>query len=144
MRKMIWLVLLAATTTIAVAQPNRGDRERRGPRGNMEERFIEVLDLSEDQQQEIKSLRVAHVKAVKENRDALRLKMVSLENEATNESPNSGTIDQLTSEIGALQTKLLKARIGHQIEVRSKLDDEQKIKFDQMHRKLRQGRGKMH
>ncbi len=137
--------MLAATTTIAVAQHGHGrerdrDRDHRGPHGDRREMMVRALELTDEQQEAIEDLRVAHAKAVKADQDALRLKMVQLQSETTEESPNKSDIDQLTDEIGALQTNLLKARVSHKMEVRAVLDDEQKIKFDQMHRK-RQHRG---
>ncbi len=137
---MIWLVMVATTTTIALGQHGHGrgqdrDRDHREHRGDREERMVRTLDLTDEQQEAIEDLRVAHAKAVKADQDALRLKMVQLRSETTEESPNKSDIDQLTDEIGALQTNLLKARVSHKMEVRAILDDEQKIKFDQMHRK---------
>ncbi|MEM9325307.1 MAG: periplasmic heavy metal sensor [Bacteroidota bacterium] len=142
MKKMIWLVVLAATTTMAVAQPHQRRGEPQRQRGDRQERFIERLELTDAQQEAIEALRVDHMKSTKGDRDALRLKMVQLESEATNESPNTAEIDQLTTEIGGLQTQLLKARVSHQIEIRAQLDDDQKMKFDQLHRKRREGRGR--
>lgn len=57
MRKLLTtLLLLAATVTFAFAQP--GQRGERGPRGERGENLLEELDLSQEQQEQIKAIRM--------------------------------------------------------------------------------------
>lgn len=50
------LLLLAATVTFAFAQPDQ--RGERGPRGERGENLLEELDLSQEQQEQIKAIRM--------------------------------------------------------------------------------------
>ncbi|MDW3192618.1 MAG: periplasmic heavy metal sensor [Cytophagales bacterium] len=115
-------------------QRNRARGERSG---HLRERGIAMLNLTDAQKDQMKMMRIAHEKAIKSDQQTLKLKMVELSNLVANDDPSEQEVSKLTDEIGGLQTALLKAQIAHRIEVRTILDEEQKLKFDKM--KLRRG-----
>ena len=50
-------------------------------------------------------------------------------------------VDALVSEIGTLRTKMMIEKVNHRLNVRSVLNEEQKIKFDS-HKPMCEGKGK--
>ena len=86
------------------------------------------LDLTDEQQQQMKDLRLAHLKKTSETQSQMKIKKAELEAAIKSEK----SVDQLIDEIGKLENKLLEARIKHRIDMRNVLDDDQKIVFDQM------------
>ena len=100
----------------------------RGDRPGISER----LDLSDDQQIKFDALKVTHIKSTQELHDQLREKQVKLDGMLNDDKIDQKAVDNLVKEIGGAKTELMKARISHKIEVRSLLNDEQKIKFDMM------------
>lgn len=137
MKTLLLLTLAVFITTTAFSQ--RGPNESRldPDKGERHMRGLDRLGLNEDQKEQIDGLKVKHRQSTKEDRDALKLKRVELENNATDESPDLKAIDKITDEIGRLQTALLKSKIAHRIEVRGLLTDEQKLEFDNMKRHKR-------
>lgn len=124
----------------AIAQSQRDQRgERKGnhEREHNRERGMAMLNLTDAQKEQMKLLRLEHAKATKSDQQTLKLKMVELSNLVANDDPENKEVNKLTDEIGSLRTSLFKAQIAHRIEVRSILDEEQKIKFDKT--KLRRG-----
>lgn len=135
MKKTLLILIIGLCTLGTMAQPHRGERGRHGgdhDREHRREKGMAMLNLTDAQKEEIKMLRIEHEKAIKNDQQTLKLKRVELSNLVANDDPNQKDVNRLTDEIGGLQTALLKAQIAHRIEVRTLLDDEQKLKFDKM------------
>ncbi len=135
MKRTFLILLISVCTLGAMAQPHQGQRGRHGEghdRGHKREKGMAMLNLTDAQKDQMKLLRIEHEKAIKSDQQTLKLKMVELSNLVANDDPNQKNVNQLTDDIGGLQTALLKAQINHRIEIRSLLDDEQKLKFDKM------------
>lgn len=135
MKRTFLILLIGVCTLGAMAQPNQGQRSRHGEdrdRGHRGDRVMAMLDLTDAQKDEMKLLRIEHQKAIKSDQQTLKLKMVELSNLVSNDNPGTKDVNRLTDEIGGLQTALLKAQIAHRIEVRTILNEEQKLKFDKM------------
>ena len=129
MKKTFLILLIGICTLGAIAQPHhRGEHGREHKR----ERGMAMLNLTDAQKDQMKMMRIEHEKAIKSDQQTLKLKMVELSNLIANDEPSEKAINQLTDEIGGLQTSLLKAEIAHRVEVRTILDEEQKLKFDKM------------
>lgn len=134
MKKTIIILLISVCTMGAMAQPQQGQRGRHGnhDREHKRERGMAMLNLTDAQKDQMKLLRIEHEKTIKSDQQTLKLKMVELSNLVANDDPSEKEVNKLTDEIGGLQTALLKAQIAHRIEVRTILDEEQKLKFDKM------------
>lgn len=130
MKKITFMMALILIGTMSFAQ--RAPRAERGEeRPNKErshERMADHLDLTDEQQQQMKDLRLAHLKKTSETQSQMKIKKAELEAAIKSEK----SVDQLIDEIGKLENKLLEARIKHRIDMRNVLDDDQKIVFDQM------------
>ena len=131
MKKIMLMMALVLVGTMTFAQRGPRDGGQRGDnRPNREDRkemIAERLDLSDEQQQQIEDLRMAHLKVTSDTKSQLDIKRAELDAAIKAEKP----VDKLIGEIGNLENKLLDARVKHRIAVRNTLNDEQKLKFDQ-------------
>tara|TARA_Y100001949_G_C15908980_1_gene295999 strand:- start:211 stop:657 length:447 start_codon:yes stop_codon:yes gene_type:complete len=131
MKKIMLMMALVLVGTMTFAQRGPRDGGQRGDnRPNREDRkemIAERLDLSDEQQQQIEDLRMAHLKVTSDTKSQLDIKRAELDAAIKAEKP----VDKLIGEIGNLENKLLDARVKHRIAVRNTLTDEQKLKFDQ-------------
>lgn len=136
MKRTVLILLVSSFTIGAIAQDHdgrrKGNRDHRGQHEGRHSKGLALLDLTDAQKEQMKTMRIDHEKAIKSDQQDLKLKMVELGNLVSNDNPNKKRIQTLTDEIGDLQTSLLKAKVNHRIEVRAILDDEQKLKFDKM------------
>jgi len=146
--KKISMILVFAALMVAqlFAQPGQGMRkgqgmpEMRGVDGPGP-RMIEVLDLTVDQQKQMKDLKLKHDKEMIPLR-ADRLKATEeLRLLKAQDKPNLKAINNKIDEVVALKAKIMKARARHQVEVKNILTEEQRLKWEerQMHRKGRKG-----
>lgn len=97
------------------------------------------LDLSEDQETKIEALRLDMQKEMiplHNQLDNLRSELHLL---MTEEKADQGAIDQKIEAMSQLRTKIQKKRTQHHLAVRSILNKEQRVKFDQ--RMLARGNG---
>jgi Spy/CpxP family protein refolding chaperone len=125
------VALLTVGAAIAQQGPRNGNGYGQGNRGNGS--FIcDNLDLTQDQQTKVDALRTAHFKATQEQRDVLAEKQVKLDDLLNDNPIDQKIIEKLVSEISKIQSELMLSRINHKIEMRSLLNDDQKVKFDMM------------
>jgi len=103
--------------------------------------FIESLDLSDEQQQQIETMRTAHMEKMLPMQNELKEKKAHLNTLSTAKVADTKAINSTIDEIGALKVKMMKERESHQQDIRKVLNDEQRIKFD-MHRAHKGGKGK--
>ena len=145
--KLKLLVLAAAiiaTGNLALAQRGDGPRQQRhhmssDGQGMRWERMAEHLDLTDAQQEQIKTLRLSFQEETLPLKNELREKKARMQTLTTAKDANMKGINQLADEMGALRTNLMKKHLAHQQEVRKVLTDEQRIIFDSHHHK-RHGR----
>ena len=143
MKRIVFILMVSVITFGTMAQGpdgRRNDREHSRGRAHGPQKALAMLDLTDAQEEQMKNMRIEHQKSIKGDQQSLKLKMVELSNLVSNDNPDPKQVDRLTDEIGNLQTALFKAQIGHRMEVRTILNEEQKLKFDQM--KLHHGPGK--
>jgi Spy/CpxP family protein refolding chaperone len=69
-------------------------------------------------------------------------KQARLKSLSTVGNPDNKAIVKAASEIGDLKTKIFVNQVQTKQQVRALLDEKQKMKFDQMGDKMRQGKGK--
>lgn len=108
---------------------------------------IDVLGLSENQLEKMKTMRVAHLNVsqnLREEMQELRLKQRHLIND---DQPNKNEIMSNIDRISTIQNQLAKQRVKNQMEVRNILDEDQLILFlakpHKMYNNNNRG-GKMH
>lgn len=92
----------------------------------------EMLQLTEEQQKKIETLKSALDKELLDLKADLRVKKAELEKLLIAENPSKTAIEKKIDEIGALRTRIHKALVNHKLAIREILTPEQRIKFDQM------------
>jgi len=138
-------MLVAIMTTGLNAQSPRQGGRGAGPYGQGNERMAGYagLDLTEEQQEAMKTLRADNYKAMK----PLKNKMVELKaRERTllsEESVDLKAVNKIIDEQTDLSNKMKKIQVAHKVEVKEILTDEQIMKLDQRKKfsKNRRGEG---
>lgn len=114
-----------------IAQPGRGYGrgigQGQGPVAGM---YANILDLSEEQQEQISDLRTGHLKKMTELRNQMREKRARLQTLTSGDNYNEGEANQVIEQIGDIHTTMMKERTSHRQEVRSLLTEEQRVIFD--------------
>ncbi|MEO1049578.1 MAG: periplasmic heavy metal sensor [Bacteroidota bacterium] len=135
-------LFFVAMSNLAFAQQEEARNRRphhRMERGQ-EGRMIQIPNLSDTQQEQIKKLMTAHQKEVLPLRNEMGEKRARLKTLSTAQDADMKSINKVIDEIGALQTKLMKSKAAHHQEVRKVLDDEQRLWFDTHQREGRRHR----
>ncbi len=104
------------------------------------------LDLTEDQTDKIKVLRLEHQKMMLEFKNNIRENKAKHQTLVTADKVDINAVNKNIDEFTNLKNKMLKARAAHRQGVRNLLTDEQRIIFDtqkgRKHKGNRQGRGR--
>ncbi len=118
--------LLIATllmTTVVLAQPGRGfSKARMG--------LDDHLKLTSQQVEQIQKSRTAFETEAIDLRADMQKLQLELRGQMRADKPNQKAIDATIDKIAAKQAALQKLRVGHHLEVRALLTDEQKQIFD--------------
>jgi Spy/CpxP family protein refolding chaperone len=134
MKKQFWNLSVAALlmcmliTEPVFAQPGR----KAGPqqRLRIQNRFMDIPALTEEQKTKITELNTAHFSKMKSTRDQLRIKHAELLNLIKKDAPDQAAIDKKTDEIVELNKTAMLERTALFISVRAILDEGQKAYFD--------------
>jgi Spy/CpxP family protein refolding chaperone len=134
-RKLITLALVLLIGSALIAQPGNGDGNhgynREGDRTTHRQEMLDKLQLTEEQKEKMDVSMISFHKTAQPIRNQLDEKRAALKSLTTVDSPDRKKIETVITEIGKLETSLLQAQVNHRLEVRSMLDDKQKILFDQ-------------
>ncbi len=133
---MIGLSLVVMTSRIS-AQP-LGPRKEKAKK--VMKKVIEELELSPEQQEQIRSSRQAHRKEVKQLRQSIGAARQGLRDELEKAEPNEVKIKSLTAKLKKLLGKQIEQRVEGVLEMREILTPEQ---YQEFQGKLNQGREKM-
>jgi Spy/CpxP family protein refolding chaperone len=134
------LTLTLFLVTIVNAQPQRRanfDKTERAEwqKGEMRmechaDRMKDMLDLTEEQQTQIKNLRTNQQKAMLPLKNELGEKKARMKTLQTAEKADMKAITTLIDEMGAIKIKMAKVKAANHQEIRSVLNEEQRLKFD--------------
>ncbi len=89
-----------------------------------------IPDLTAEQQKKIDDLHFAFMKKMKNNRNLLAEKQVHLNTLRTADKVNMNAINKTIDEIGALRTQMFKDKEAHNQEIRSVLNEQQRLYYD--------------
>jgi Spy/CpxP family protein refolding chaperone len=87
-------------------------------------------DLTDEQQEQIKDLRVDQMKQMTRYRNNLMEKRATLRKLQTQENPDMDAINNIIEEMGNIRTEMYKDRAEHHQEIREILTEEQRAVFD--------------
>ena len=130
--KLVLIGLIISLPLMAFAQPDPPEVKGKMMRG---------LDLTDEQQAQIETLRLDHKKQMMTLKGQLSSLQTEMKILLTEDSPSVNKIKDLAAKIGESTEKMAMEKANHRIEVRKLLTDEQKAKFDMMtlHRGERMG-----
>ncbi|NPA35412.1 MAG: periplasmic heavy metal sensor [Chlorobi bacterium] len=102
-----------------------------------------MMNLTQEQQDKLKSLRLDEMKAMTQFRNKLNEYKAKLKTLTTGDNVNLKEVDKVIDQIGNVKLDMAKNRLSHRMEVRSLLNDDQKVMFDMhaMKGKGRRGKG---
>ena len=101
-----------------------------------------IPDLTEEQQNQIEEMRLDHMKEMMDVQNKLNEKRAELRTLQTKDNPDMEAIYSVIEEMGQVRTEMHKKRAKHHQEIRSLLNEEQKIYFDKhMMRMMNMKRG---
>jgi Spy/CpxP family protein refolding chaperone len=148
---IILIMAFAVSSVQVIAQQGREMRkvrvEKRVEKKEFrKERMHEMLDLSEEQKEQIKKLRLEHQKAMLPIKNLFGEQKAKMQTLRTAEKVDLKAIDKLVDDMTGLRAKQMKMQVRHEQEVRSLLTEEQRIMFDthknkRKHKPQRSGRG---
>lgn len=125
------LLLVVGT---AFAQPpgmHEGSAGRKGMHGcRMREHKGMIPDLTEEQREQIKTLRTEHMKVMQPLRNQAGEKKARLRTLTTSDKVNMAEVNRVIDEVGNIRTEMMKLREQHRQEIRKLLNDEQRVFFD--------------
>ncbi|MBN1158434.1 MAG: periplasmic heavy metal sensor [Bacteroidales bacterium] len=124
--KLMPLIALIITGTTVLAQPRFSTRADSLFHPGMRWNAYRGLDLSEDQEKQIETLRSEHQKEMTDLRNDLAIKRAELQKLRSSENPDLNQINKKLDEIGQLTTEMSKKAIAHEQQVLNVLTDEQK------------------
>lgn len=132
------LLVLMATALIMSISANTFAQGQKGmgQKSDSSKACFNIPNLTADQQTKIEGLRTKHIKEVTPLQNELAEKRAHLNTLESVEKPDMAAINKTIDEISAIDTKLMKLRASHRVEVASLLTDEQKVAF-----KAHQGKG---
>jgi|GEM_PF-1531528 len=88
------------------------------------------VDLTEDQEKQAAELRKARDREILGLTADLKVKIAELQKLVIEENPSRSAVGKKVDEIGALKTRIHKARVNHRLAVREILTPEQRVRFD--------------
>ena len=101
--------------------PSRVEHRKPGPM---------IPDLTEEQEEQMQTLRTDHLKAILPMRNELAEMNARLQTLSTADNADMSQINGLIEEMGALKMQMMKAGVAHRQEIRKLLTDEQRVVFD--------------
>lgn len=126
-------VALLFLVTTAFAQMPEMKPERAEGEGHCKgrgERMMMIPDLTDQQMEQMKSMRTEHMKEMQSLRNQIGEKKARLRTLSTTDKVNMTEINKVIDEMGEMRTQMMKMREQHRQNIRKMLTDDQRIFFD--------------
>jgi len=129
-RRTIWMgiagLILALGVTAVHARGHRGRQHHfAGPR-------FEELDLTQEQKDQLKSLRTESQKKMIQLKADMQIAHVELKALLIQKNPNQGSVDKVVSKLSSAQAKMTENRVRQKLAVNKILTGEQLQKLEEM------------
>ncbi len=138
----VFLTLLTLMIFSVSAMAQRGNPQGASFSGEPRGTCMNIPDLSEEQTEKIRALRLVHMEERTNYRnrvDQLRMEIRAL---TTGENRNPSRAEALTDELAAVKAEMMKSSLRHREQIRELLTKEQQVFFDSRQgNKSRMGRG---
>lgn len=138
------LTVLMISSVNSYAQRGR-NYENRGQGMQQERMTCQIPDLTEDQQNKIDALRIAHIKEMTTYKNKLNELRARKHTLMTSDNADMKEINSVIDQMTEVQNKKMKLSAKHRQDIRSLLTDDQKVYFDSRpmkHHGNRQGNGR--
>lgn len=145
--KVLMLAVFMGLTAVLVAQPNEKGEGKSRQGSNHEMRMDEQrghengLDLTDAQKEDFKQSMLAMQKQLQPIQNELGEARAHQKTLTTAEKPDMNAINKNIEKMGSLKTEMAKIQAKHHLEIRAKLTDEQRLKFDRFEHQKRDGKG---
>ncbi|TKG90151.1 periplasmic heavy metal sensor [Puteibacter caeruleilacunae] len=132
---VIAVLVVCLISGSAIAQPQKGERFNKERAGKMQMHKQQakkhmMLNLTDEQKEQMKEIRMTGVKESKPVRDKLRELNARKKTLMTAENADMKAINNLLDKEGELKTELAKLQAKNVQKIRSLLTEEQRMKFD--------------
>lgn len=129
------IVLMVSTLMVVITGSSFAQQEHKQHMMNRDSSKHEmgIPNLTADQKTKIDALRTKHQKEVTPLRNELAEKQAHLNSLESAEKVDKDAINKTIDEITALQSKIMKLRVNHRLEVSALLTDDQKVYFNSHH-----------
>ena len=113
-----------------------------GPQRVMQVQTGWMKDLTQEQKDQLKSLRLQEMKAMTQYKNQLDEYKAKLKTLTTSDDVNLKDVDKVIDQMGKVKLEMAKNKLSHRMDVRALLTDDQKVMFDIHAMKGMKGRGK--
>jgi Spy/CpxP family protein refolding chaperone len=122
------LVVTSAFAQMPEMKPERAEGESHCKgRG---EHMMMIPDLTEQQHEQMKSMRTEHMKEMQSLRNQMAEKKARLRTLSTADKVKMAEINKVIEDMGEMRTQMMKMREQHRQDIRKMLTDDQRIFFD--------------
>ena len=137
-RSLMIFVLMIFISGSIFAQGNPNPKNKGGDRP-----FMNIPDLTEDQKEQIKEMRINHMKEVIPLKNELNEKEAHLQTISTGDNVDLNEVYVTIDEVGKIRIDLAKKRAAFRQDVRKILTEDQRVIFD-MHAAHKRDKHMMH
>jgi Spy/CpxP family protein refolding chaperone len=132
---------LLSILVIGTAWSQKSQNQRPANKAGMQCIQGDYLKLSDEQKDQMKSLRLEFMKEMTPIKNELEVKKATLKSVSVGDNVDAKKANNLIEEIGDLKTEMAKKQFAQRQKVRNILNDEQKILFD-AHAGNKEGKGR--
>ena len=101
--------------------------------------MVWMKDLSQEQKDQLKALRLDEMKAMTQYKNQLDEYKAKLKTLTTGDNVDLKSVDKVIDQMGKVKIEMAKNKLSHRMDVRALLNDDQKVMFD-MHVMIGKGR----
>lgn len=118
-------IALVSMPFLSDAQQQRGQRNMQRDQDRIGARFLEELNLTDAQKDQMKELRFQHLRKLSDHRSKVASARIDLQELIAADEPNRSAIEKKTKEIAELEAEGKILRLAHWFEVNQILQPEQ-------------------
>ena len=144
--KVLLIAVLLGLTTVAMAQPKEKEKGKELPAPKHEMRMehrnggpLTALELTDAQKEAFKQSRLATQKQLQPIRNELGEAEAHQKTLMSAEKPDLAAVNKNIERIGSLKVEMAKIRAKNHMDMRAQLTEEQRLKFDAMKGKMKEG-----
>lgn len=132
-KQLVLSTLFSLLVMVAMAQPQgHGKTNGKGMKGNHHEMMMKSLNLSTDQQTQINIIHKKTKRSSLDTKNQLGEKEARMKTLTSSDNADTKAITKLAGEISALKAQMYLAHVLAKVEIRSLLNEDQKLQFDSM------------